>query len=160
MKQIADHYVLVSGSSFTNCSKQVTDFFERTLLVRYDHISIHKEECIPGNDPSFLSCIEDKIENNRKQLKKLIGDLEATGMHSASDLLNLEQGYPSKVLHIITHFLDGFIGIDTVFYNLLDDSHWLPEITLKAMYASPDNYWLIRLLGFSATPEKAALVQQ
>ncbi len=160
MKQIASHHILVSGISFASCRKQVTDFFDRTLLVRYDRFTTNEKKCIPGIDPSFLDHVERGIEDNKNIIKKLVKDLEGTGMETTSDLLHVEHGYPSKLLHIITHFLDGFIGIDTVFYNLIDDSHWIPEATTKDTETSPDNFWLIHINGFSETPEKAALVQR
>ncbi len=159
MKQIASHHILVSGTSFASCKNQVTTFFDRTLLVRYDRVTINEEKCIPGIDPSFLDHVERGIEDNKSIIKKLIKDLEGTGMKTTSDLLHVEHGYPSKLLHIITHFLDGFIGIDTVFYNLVDDSHWTPEATIKETKNSPDAFWLIHLDGYSETPEQAALVQ-
>ena len=48
-------------------------------------------------------------------------------IYRAEDFHNIKQGYLSKTLHILSHFLDGFIGIDSYFYNLIDDSHWLPS---------------------------------
>ncbi len=159
MKHIASHRILVSGESFAACKKQVADFFDRTLLVRYDQVTIKDEACTPGVSPSFLQQIEKGIEENRAIISKLINDLEATGMKSTTDLLQLEHGYPSKVLHIITHFLDGFIGIDTVFYNLVDDSHWMLEKTLRDITTTPDHFWLIHLDGYSATPDTAGLIQ-
>jgi hypothetical protein len=55
----------------------------------------------------------------------------------------LQQGYVTKVLHTLTHLLDGFIGIDSVFYNLVEDSHWASEGLLKALQDTAGEYWLV-----------------
>lgn len=136
------------------------DFFQRTQLVRYDLFSIDERGSKPGSHPRFNACMAAAIEKNRHILKGLVTDLENTGTRRTSDLLSLPQGYPSKILHIVTHFLDGFIGIDSAFYNLVDDSHWLTDQTRQAIAAQPDGYWLIPVDGFSDTPEKAALIHQ
>jgi hypothetical protein len=159
MKKIASHHILVGGNSFITSKKHVTHFFQRTDLVRYDYISINRAECLEATSPHFFDILDDKIKGNKDTLTKLIQDLEAAGVNTINDLLSLQQGYPSKVLHIATHFIDGFIGIDSVFYNLVDDSHWLPESTRNIIHSHPQEYWLIHLNGYSHTPEKAALVQ-
>lgn len=150
--------MLLEGESHESCRKQVENYFSRTELVRYDRIEIDDKGSIPGTHPDFNNRINDAISKNRTILKGLIKDLESAGVKTTSDLLNLKQGYPSKVLHIATHFLDGFIGTDSVFYNLVDDSHWLPEKTRQSLATAPDTYWLIPVEGFSETPEKAALI--
>ncbi len=160
MKHIASHNVLVTGKSFSACRRQVANFFERTMLVRYDQVSIKDEASIPATSPDFIQHMNKGIEENRRIIKKLIHDLELTGLKTTSDLLQLEHGYPSKVLHIITHFLDGFIGIDSTFYNLINDSHWVPQKTLTEISATPEQFWMIHLDGFSATPDTAGLIMQ
>ncbi len=52
----------------------------------------------------------------------------------------MPQGYKSKMLHVITHFLDGFFGIDTFFYNLEEDSHWVSEELQKKIAEAPTYY--------------------
>jgi hypothetical protein len=160
MQIIAHHHMLVAGNSYESCRKQVMDFLNRTQLVCYDLISIDEREVKSGTHPDFEACTAEAVQKNRHILEGLIKDLENTGVRKTSDLLNLQQGYPSKVLHITAHFLDGFIGIDSIFYNLIDDSHWLPEPTRQAILAQPDGYWLIPVDCFSDTPDKAGLIQQ
>jgi hypothetical protein len=70
-------------------------------------------------------------------------ELQETGLGRAEDLLTLQQGYPSKLLHILTHMLDGFIGIDSVFYNLIEDSHWLSAPLRSTILHKPEHYWLV-----------------
>ena len=160
MKILAHHEMLVAGESYEGCRKQVIDFFKRTQLVRYDLFSIDERGAKPGSHPAFDACMTEAVQKNRRILEGLVKDLENTGTSKTSDLLNLPQGYPSKVLHIVTHFLDGFIGIDSIFYNLIDDSHWIPEQTRKAISAHPDGYWLIPVDCFADAADKAALIHK
>ena len=55
------------------------------------------------------------------------------------------QGYESKVLHIITHLVDGFFGADTVFYNLEEDSHWLSDKLTDKIKEQPEKFWLLKI---------------
>src|SRR4030043_54062 len=61
------------------------------------------------------------------------------------DLQELPQGYKSKILHVITHLLDGFFGIDTYFYNLEEDSHWVSEELKEKIKTNPPIFWLLSL---------------
>ncbi len=158
MFRIAQHRILVTGDSFAACSEQVHKFFALTSLVIYDCIEVKPEQSFSGLDAGFPEALARAVAENRKIVEALIADLQKTGCRSVSDLLDLQQGYPSKVLHIITHFLDGFVGIDSYFYSLPDDSHWLPEETATAIGDNPARYWLIHIDCFSAAPEEAALL--
>ncbi len=160
MKKIARHLMLAAGDSHAGCRTQVEVYFARTELVRYDRITIDDRQSLAGSHRDFTRCLTEAIGKNRQTLAGLINDLENTGAATIADLLQLAQGYPSKVLHIATHFLDGFIGIDSAFYNLIDDSHWLPEKTRQMIASAPDGYWLIPVDGFSETPERAALIHR
>lgn len=158
MFRIAQHKILVTGDSFDSCSEQVRKFFNLTSLVIYDCIEVKPEQSFAGIDAGFPEALTGAVAENEKVVKALIGDLQKTGLHSVSDLRNLKQGYPSKVLHIIAHFLDGFVGIDSYFYNLPDDSHWISAETTKDLDHSPGKYWLIHIDCYSAAPEEAALL--
>lgn len=159
MQPLANHRVLVSAPSLENACEQVKAFFDSTPLVRYDRIEIRQERCLSGLDEGFTAALQQGITANTETLEKFIDDFEKTGFRTVNDFIRVECGYPSKVLHVITHFLDGFFGIDTQFYNMTEDSHWLSESTRKAIAASPGHYWLIPLDGYSDTPEKVSLVQ-
>lgn len=159
MQLISNHLILVSAQSIDIGITQVQDFFAKTLLVRYDKIDIIREKCCRGDDNVFHKYLNDSINANQKTLSGFIEELQKTGFHAVTDLHKVKQGYPSKLLHIITHYLDGFIGVDTVFYNLLEDSHWLTEKTTRAISANPKDFWLIHLDCYSKTPDKVAIVQ-
>ena len=158
MQRLARHILLANSSSYEECTAQILGFFEKTTLVQYDKLTLDQEGVIQGDDSQFSEQLEDCLVQNQAVLNKFISELGAAGFHSAQDLPTLQQGYPSKVLHIIAHFLDGFIGIDTVFYNLIDDSHWITEETQKMIQADPSQFWLVPLDGYSMSPREAALL--
>jgi hypothetical protein len=160
MTRIAQHRVLAAGDSFAACSRQVRRFFDLTSLVVYDCLEIRQDRSLAGDDPGFVGALAAAVAENRKIVAALVVDLEKTGIRTIAQLSSLQQGYPSKVLHILTHFLDGFVGIDSYFYNLIDDSHWLPEATSAAIGKDPGKYRLIQLDGYSATPDQAALLHK
>lgn len=158
MKRISQHQVLLAGDSFEHCSDQVRRFFDLTSLVIYDCIEARREHSCSGLDAAFFNRIAEAENRNRAIVGELIGELEKSGIDKTAKLQQLEQGYLSKTLHILSHFLDGFIGIDSYFYNLLDDSHWLPPRTTLAIRENPHHYWLIHIDGYSASPEEAGLL--
>ncbi|WP_163339663.1 hypothetical protein [Desulfopila sp. IMCC35008] len=159
MIKIAEHKILVTGISFESCCNQVRKFFDLTSLVLYDCIEVLDKQCCSGQDDEFFTALADAEQRNRKSVNSLVKELQQTGAATILDLENLEHGYPSKVLHLLSHFLDGFIGIDSSFYNLIDDSHWLPEHTAADIRTNRARYWLIHIDCYSATPEEASLLR-
>jgi hypothetical protein len=159
MNQISQHKMLLAGDSFDHCSKQVHRFFDLTSLVIYDCIETIESKSLSGLDDHFFEHI-DKAENvNRQAVRNLISELTKTQIHRIVDLQNIEQGYLSKTLHILSHFLDGFIGIDSHFYNLIDDSHWLPPATAQTIQNNPKHYWLLHVDCYATTAEEAGLLR-
>lgn len=158
MKRLARHLVLAAGKTQEQCKAQVLLFFEKTSLVSYDQVIIDDERIISGTDNEFWETLQHALTQNQEVLRALVKELGETGFDKRAQLPQLEQGYPSKVLHIIAHFLDGFIGIDTIFYNLIDDSHWLPGTTSDKIKSVPERYWLFSVDGYSMTPREAALL--
>jgi len=159
MEKIAQHKVLVSGNSFENCCDQVHRFFDLTSLVMYDCVQVIGDLCRSDLDADFFETVAAAERKNREMVDTLIEELRQTGVRTIEDLRRLEHGYPSKVLHIISHLLDGFIGIDSYFYNLPADSHWLAEDARRAIRENPGSYWLIHIDCYSASPEEAGLLR-
>lgn len=157
MELLARHMVLSEGESPETCRTQVINYFERTSLVHYDTIVID-EDILCGSDPKFGQQLDLGLKRNRQTLDKFIEELGATGFERRDDLMGLNQGYQSKILHIIAHFVDGFIGIDSVFYNLVDDSHWLSAATKKQIDREPERFNLLFLKCYSMTPKEASLL--
>lgn len=159
MKRLAEHKVLVAGDSFEHCRDQVEKFFALTSLVIYDCIETRREFSRCALEPSFATELAAAEERNRLMVASLVGELEKLAGDRLASLRDLPQGYASKTLHILSHFLDGFIGIDSFFYNLLDDSHWLPSPTRQRIVEQPGQHWLLHLDCYSATPEEAGILR-
>ncbi len=157
MKRLAQHKVLLSGDSFDHCCDQLHRFFDLTSLVIYDCIEARKELSFSGLDGAFFTQVTAAEDRNRTMVSELIAELEKNGIQHSEDLQHIAQGYLSKTLHILSHFLDGFIGIDSFFYNLLDDSHWLPAQTRITIDNNPSHYWLVHIDCYSASPKEAGL---
>ena len=157
MDLLARHMILSEGESSEACKIQVMNFFERTSLVRYDNIVI-RDVILSARDAKFSEELDRGLKRNQQTLHKFIDELGETGFESRADLVGLNQGYHSKILHIIAHFLDGFIGIDSVFYNLVDDSHWLSAETRDQIDQEPERFNLLYLECYSLTPREAALL--
>jgi hypothetical protein len=154
---LARHAILVEGSDIDACKNQVLHFFKQTTLVRYDDIVI-EDNALSGEAQNFNDELQRAILRNREMLQGFIDELAATGFEKRNDLALVVQGYHSKVLHIIAHFLDGFIGIDSAFYNMIEDSHWLSEETRDQISLRPERFQLLFLRGYSASPTVAALL--
>ena len=139
------HEVLSSGSDFDVCSRKVLSFFEAYQLVRYSQIKILKKDSLPASHPEFWNKLEKAVLENHLVLQQLIRELGDEGVTSLEDLEELPQGYKSSMLHIVTHFFDGFFGVDTYFYNLEENSHWISEKLIKKMQTSPALFWILAL---------------
>lgn len=137
------HLFLASGKDLTQARQQVSHFMETTQLVVYQSISIRDEETHSGHWQHFWQEIETAIGTNRAFCNSLVEELAESGLTDIKDLLSLHPGYPSKMLHILTHMLDGFFNIDSAFYNLVAESHWLSEPLRTAIQQSPEEYWLV-----------------
>ncbi|MDH5298013.1 MAG: hypothetical protein OEV91_03255 [Desulfobulbaceae bacterium] len=144
------HLLLADGPDFDTCRQRVEHFFARTILVKYDTVRVVAADSHAGDDPRFWPALEQGVAANRAFLAELLSDLAEAGVRSASDLATLPQGYASKTLHTIAHLLDGFIGIDSRFYNLSADSHWLPDRQRQQIEADPAHHWLISVEASSA----------
>ena len=78
---------------------------------------------------------------------EFLENLKEEGFESLEDIRSLEKGYLSKILHTIAHLQDGFIGIDSRFYNLEEDSHGVSRHLQQKIAATPHNYWILRVTG-------------
>lgn len=146
------HIILTKATDFETAKNHVLDFFEKTILLHYDHMEVITKKSYRGSDSPFWPAVENGIDENRLILRGLVQELQGAGCQKAFDLNTVQQGYQSKTLHIIAHFLDGFVGIDSALYNLLEDSHWLSPSLQKGIKQEPQNYWLIYLeVSFSST---------
>jgi len=144
-KPFYSYEVLVKGSGFEPCREKVLLFFQKYQLVRFSDISIHESSSISASSPEFHARLREAIHANRTILQQLIKELQDEKVTTLNDLNNLPQGYKTKLLHIITHFLDGFFGIDTYFYNFVEDSHWVSDELQQMISGTPSDFWLLKL---------------
>lgn len=150
MKKLTEHKILLKAHSFEEASEHVRQFFEKTELVMYDFTKVVDGKSLCASDADFNQIFLRSLSRNQSVIDELLATLERGGYDKTSDLVTLEQGYLSKTLHLLVHFLDGFIGIDSAFYNLIDDSHQISESTKKVIEQFPDQYWLIHVDAFSS----------
>jgi hypothetical protein len=158
MIRIAQHKVLVHGETFEHSLNHVNRYFDSTTLVVYDRIEPRHEQSLSALDASFFKELRAAEAKNRATLEGLLDNLRENGIVTMEDVGTMEQGYVSKIFHILSHFVDGFIGIDSYFYNLLDDSHWLPGNTAVSIEQSPESFWLIHLDCYAEIPGEAGLL--
>ncbi|MFC1524157.1 hypothetical protein ACFL6N_05130 [Thermodesulfobacteriota bacterium] len=140
------HSFLVSSQDDATGKNRVLRFFEKTTLVQYDSIEIIHENCCPATETTlFWEKIEERIAANRQLLAELVGELDGVGFRTFRDFMELSQteGFPSKTLHVIAHLLDGFFGVDSHFYNLEEESHWISDTLRESIRSSPESMWYI-----------------
>jgi hypothetical protein len=144
-KNTYQHEILVKGTDFEACKAKVLQFFERYQLVRYSQIDAAQDASLAAGDPDFDDRLQKAILKNREILHALRDELQREGVDTLHDLSALPQGYKTKMLHVITHLLDGFFGIDTYFYNLEEDSHWVSDTLIKKIHTNSSYYWLLTI---------------
>lgn len=143
------HVFLVSGQDYETSRNKVMRFFDKNVLVKYDTIDIVAEESCPAPSAEFWERAESAIAQNRKQLINLVRELQESGHGDLNGWDSLPQGYPSKIVHTIAHLVDGFFGIDSAFYNLIDDSHWISSSLRREIERSRNGFWLVKAVGRS-----------
>ncbi|WP_157627853.1 hypothetical protein [Thermodesulfatator autotrophicus] len=148
-----EHYFLVKAPNADKAFSRVKGFLDRYQLVSYEKIE-HTKENYQADNPTFWQVLEAKINENYAFVKDRLSFLEKEGFEKTSSLKDLPQGYLSKELHLIVHFLDGFFGVDSTFYNLEEDSHWVSKGLKREITLNPQNFWLIKIkaLSLSETP--------
>ena len=142
-KPLYRHSILVRGVDFQACKARILDFFQHYQLVRYSHITVLENESLPASDPGFGDRLRQAVLENRRILHGLIEELQREGVKTLNNLEDIPQGYKTKMLHVITHLVDGFFGIDTSFYNFEEDSHWVTDACREKMALEPSLYWLL-----------------
>lgn len=144
------HILLVRAADGETCLQRVERFFARNPLVQYDRVEVRRENALPATAAGFQDALTAALAENAEAVAALVAELKGVGVATVEDLARLPQGYPSKALHTLAHFVDGFFGIDTVFYNLEDDSHAVPASTLRHIADAPGQFWLVTVKAFFA----------
>jgi len=155
------HEFLVTGSDPSGCCVRVKNFLEKNLLLRYQELDIDQNLCVNAHHADFWPRVSAGLAENRRVLARLLAELSEQGFARTDDLVNLEQGFASKTLHTVVHILDGFIGIDSAFYNMADDSHWISRVREELIKKNPSGYHLVRAVGkcHGASPDLTGLIR-
>lgn len=136
---------LVEAAGYEQGCNRVSHFLEKTTFLKYESIAFSPEHSWIGSQPEFWKTLEAGIAANRASVKGLVSELKENGFHRLEDLEQMKQGFESKILHILVHLLDGFIGIDTSFYNLIEDSHQVSLSLSERIKKDPDKYMLLQI---------------
>jgi len=136
---------LVEGNSYEGCCKKVIHFLDQTALVKYDRIEFNAELSFSASDKMFWERVEVGLERNNQSVLGLINEMQRSGFNEIAEFATMKQGYNSKILHILVHFLDGFIGIDSSFYNLIEGSHQVSESLRLKIKQNPENFQLLHI---------------
>jgi len=147
---LGQHYLLLESSNLKTAELYAHYFFDHNDLVRYDSVAIESNAIICGNDSEFFKNIETGQEANKQAINSLVDELHAEGASDPQTWSTLQQGYTTKLLHTVIHLLDGFFGIDSVFYNLVENSHQVTGALLTRINEHPEKYWLVPVTGMSA----------
>ncbi|WP_310601290.1 hypothetical protein [Desulfobulbus sp.] len=143
MEYPISHYFLVRSQSAALAGRHVERYLANNQLIDYAEFFIRVEEILNGQDALFRQTLEYGMAANDKFARRMLDHLKEEGVRTLDQLLEVQQGYVTKVLHTLTHLLDGFIGIDSVFYNLVEDSHWLSEALSENIRTHPALFWLV-----------------
>lgn len=136
---------LVEADSYALGCKKVELFLNRTDLIKYDNVSFARDHSFPATDPNFWPLVETVLKQNHQSVIDLIGELRHNHVQQITDLATMKQGYLSKTLHTLVHLLDGFIGADTSFYNLIEDSHQISHELRGSIEEQPEQYRLLQV---------------
>jgi hypothetical protein len=147
---IGRHALLLESSSRETASQHAHHFLDHNQLVRYDSVFIENDTIISAVDHTFFGSIEAGLKANRQTISKLVKELQVEGAADPRTWSALQQGYTSKLLHTVIHLLDGFFGIDSALYNLIENSHQVTDTLMSRMEVVPEKYWLVRVKGLSA----------
>lgn len=142
------HIFLVTGDDYPDAKGKVEHFLKKNLLVRYTTLLFDDSLTTDNLKDQFRQTTLWAEEQNRLTLQGLLTEFSDLGYESLADLSRVPQGYESKLLHTITHILDGFFGLDSFFYNLIEDSNWIsPSLLGKIEGDKEADYFLVHVQG-------------
>ncbi|WP_448873584.1 hypothetical protein [Desulfobulbus propionicus] len=143
MEYPISHYFLVRSQSAVLAIQHVERYLSRNQLITYAEFFVRSEEVLGRDHERFWETLERGLAANTAFARQMLAQLKEEGAFTVDQLLGLKQGYATKILHTLTHLLDGFIGIDSVLYNLVEDSHWVSEELSQAIRTGAEAHWLV-----------------
>jgi len=158
MERSSTHVILVKSKDEPEASALIERFFQRTTLVNYDRLEVVGDKTIRADDPMFFPALDRALEENLQLLRDSIDSLEQGGCHELADILFLTDPYLCKVFHIAAHLVDGFIGIDSAFYSIVEDSHRVSARLRSEIQEQPEHYRLLWVHGYFGDAKNASLL--
>ncbi|MFN3921182.1 MAG: hypothetical protein ACK4K4_02130 [Caldimicrobium sp.] len=151
--QAFTHLFLVEGKDSKEAIEKVKNFLEKYQLVNYDNFTIDTKLISSAKEKNFEEDLEKALEENRKILRSYLSELKREGsLLTFEDIEKIPQGYLSKLFHTVAHLIDGFFGIDSYFYNLVEDSHGVSLPLRKKLLEEPDRYFLLKVIAHISEP--------
>lgn len=147
---LVQHHLLVEAEDRDVAEAAARRFFANNVLVRYEQVEPDSSHILSAAHPSFKSVLSIGLTGNRRAVENLIEELNVEGATDLQKWSDLKQGYATKLLHTLVHLMDGFFGIDSVLYNLVENSHQVSPNLWKRMKKQPDRYWLVPVEGRSS----------
>ncbi len=146
------HLFLLKAHDRRSAEERLLTFLDRYDLIHFDSVKVTRSICMAHDKTGFLQTVDRGISENRKWLAEAVTFLEQEGFEAVRDLNDLPQGYLSKHLHEIVHFLDGFFGIDSMFYNMEEGSHGISRLLKEEMKQAPELFWLLETEACTGRP--------
>ncbi|WP_456386371.1 hypothetical protein [Desulfolithobacter sp.] len=150
---VGHHELLLKATNQQACIDHIRSFFDKTFLVRYDRIHIPDSSIVRATDQDFLVLLDRRLAAQRDTITRLTARLREEGGADPDQWPKLEQGYITKLLHTIVHLMDGFFGVDSLFYNLIEDSHQVSWQLRERIARQPERYWLVQVQGMAGKQE-------
>lgn len=151
--QVFIHFFLIEAQGLDEAIEKVKSFLDKYELVRYDNYFIEEPHSFSARDKIFWDTLEIALSKNYEVLRNYISELKREGsIRDLEEMEKIPQGYLSKIFHIIAHLVDGFFGIDSYFYNLVEDSHWISSPLKKRVAKNPEKYFLIKVVASLQEP--------
>ncbi len=145
------HIFLVEAEDEAQGIQQVQHFLQSTQLIQCADFVVVNEDICAATQEIFIDLLQQKETENMKFAASQLTTLRDEGISTLEDLLTMKEGYLTKVLHTLSHILDGFIGVDSVMYNLVEDSHRVSSTLQEVISSQPERYWLIPIRTGSAS---------
>lgn len=143
MEYPISHFFLVRSQSALSAARHVERFLLGNQLISYAEFFVRPEEVLSGTHALFCETLEQGLAANDIFARSMLHHLKEEGITTLDQLLDVQQGYATKVLHTLTHLLDGFIGVDSVLYNLVEDSHRVSAALAGDIREHGEMYWLV-----------------
>ena len=141
------HVFLLQGADAAECLERIRRYLFTYDLLRYSRVEIAGDPPLQATDRDFPGRLEDGIAENRRRLQALFDELRQEGVETLGDLGNLSQGHLTNTLHTATHLLDGFFGIDSFFFSLVEGTHEISGQLQKKIASDPGRYMLVEVRG-------------